>query len=50
VLPNPITQFEQWFDLAVKSGLKEPSAMTLATATRDGKSSARMVLLKPGIR
>jgi pyridoxamine 5'-phosphate oxidase len=46
VLTNPIALFEEWFDLAVKSGLREPNAMTLATAARDGQPSARVVLLK----
>jgi pyridoxamine 5'-phosphate oxidase len=44
--PNPIRQFQRWFDEALKSEMKEPTAMTLATATRDGEPSARMVLLK----
>jgi pyridoxamine 5'-phosphate oxidase len=43
---NPINQFKRWFDDAVASGMKLPEAMTLATATRDGKPSARVVLLK----
>jgi pyridoxamine 5'-phosphate oxidase len=38
--------FKKWFDAAVRAELKEPNAMTLATATSDGKPSARMVLLK----
>jgi pyridoxamine 5'-phosphate oxidase len=44
--PNPIRQFQRWFDEAASAGLIEPNAMTLATATRDGHPSARMVLLK----
>jgi pyridoxamine 5'-phosphate oxidase len=44
--PDPIRQFQRWLKLAMKAGLKEPTAMTLATATRAGKPSARMVLLK----
>lgn len=44
--PNPIAQFEKWFDDARAAGLKEPNAMTLATASRDGAPSARVVLLK----
>jgi pyridoxamine 5'-phosphate oxidase len=44
--PDPIRQFQKWFKAALKAGLKEPTAMTLATATRSGKPSARMVLLK----
>jgi pyridoxamine 5'-phosphate oxidase len=43
---DPIAQFRVWFDQAVAAGLREPNAMTLATATRDGRPSARMVLLK----
>jgi len=44
--PNPFEQFTLWFDQAVAAKLPEPNAMTLATATGDGKPSARMVLLK----
>jgi len=43
---DPINQFKRWFDDAVASGMKLPEAMTLATATSDGKPSARVVLLK----
>jgi pyridoxamine 5'-phosphate oxidase len=43
---DPIRLFKRWFDAAVRAELKEPNAMTLATSTRDGKPSARMVLLK----
>lgn len=46
VKKNPIEQFDHWFDEALKSGIHEPNAMTLATATHDGKPSARIVLLK----
>jgi pyridoxamine 5'-phosphate oxidase len=44
--PDPFRQFSLWFDQATAAGLKEPSAMTLATATPDGLPSARIVLLK----
>ena len=44
--PNPFTQFQTWFDQAVSADLPEPNAMTLATATTEGKPSARIVLLK----
>jgi len=37
---------KKWLDAARAAGVKEPTAMTLATATRDGKPSARIVLLK----
>ena len=43
---NPIKQFELWFNEAVASQQHEPNAMTLATATHDGRPSARIVLLK----
>ncbi len=44
--PNPIAQFRIWFEEALAADLHEPNAMTLATATPDGKPSARVVLLK----
>ena len=44
--PNAIRQFERWFDEAMKAGVSEPDAMTLATATTDGRPSARVVLLR----
>jgi pyridoxamine 5'-phosphate oxidase len=43
---NPIDLFQRWFDEAIASGSRLPDAMTLATATKNGKPSARMVLLK----
>src|SRR4051812_10163011 len=43
---NPFLQFRLWFDDALASEVVEPNAMTLATATPDGKPSARIVLLK----
>lgn len=46
VSPNPIKQFETWFNDAVKAGVHEPNAMTLATSTINGRPSARIVLLK----
>lgn len=46
IAPDPIAQFVIWFEEAVSSGLPEPNAMTLATATADGRPSARIVLLK----
>ncbi len=44
--PDPFAQFAAWFQEAVARGVPEPNAMTLATATRDGTPSARVVLLK----
>jgi pyridoxamine 5'-phosphate oxidase len=43
---DPIEQFRRWFDEALAADLHEPNAMTLATATPDGRPSARVVLLK----
>jgi pyridoxamine 5'-phosphate oxidase len=43
---DPIKQFQTWFNDAFEAKLPLPEAMTLATATSDGKPSARMVLLK----
>lgn len=43
---DPISQFRSWFEEAVQAGVPEANAMTLATATPDGKVSARIVLLK----
>ncbi|QZZ20814.1 pyridoxamine 5'-phosphate oxidase [Leptothermofonsia sichuanensis E412] len=44
--PDPIRQFQIWFEQAVSAQLPEPNAMTLATASREGIPSARIVLLK----
>lgn len=43
---DPVEQFRRWFDEALAAGLHEPNAMTVATATSDGRPSARVVLLK----
>ncbi|KAK0152536.1 Pyridoxine-5'-phosphate oxidase [Merluccius polli] len=44
---DPIKQFGDWFDQATKCPeIGEPNAMCIATATKDGRPSARMVLLK----
>jgi pyridoxamine 5'-phosphate oxidase len=45
-LADPFAQFRAWFADAEATGLKNVNAMTLATATREGHPSARMVLLK----
>jgi len=44
--PDPIVQFQRWFADARATGDPLPEAMNLATATRSGIPSARMVLLK----
>jgi pyridoxamine 5'-phosphate oxidase len=43
---DPIAQFRQWLDEALRAQLLDVTAMTLATATADGVPSARVVLLK----
>ena len=42
----PMVQFTKWFQQALAAGLPEANAMTLATADRQGRPSARIVLLK----
>lgn len=44
--PDPLRQFQIWFDEAHGSGLSLPEAMTLATAGRNGRPAARIVLLR----
>lgn len=46
VHPSPIEQFRKWFQEAVNSGVQEPEAMSLSTATPSGIPSARIVLFK----
>lgn len=47
VSKEPFGQFNNWFErAALTQGIEEPNAMCLATATKDGRPSARMVLLK----
>ncbi len=43
---NPFEQFGSWLEQAVEAQLPQPYGVTLATATPDGKPSARMVLLR----
>ena len=43
---DPVRQFAAWYDAAVAAGVPEPEAMTLSTATPDGRPSARIVLLR----
>ena len=44
--PNPFKQFDIWFEEAKKIGLKDPNAMNVASSSKDGIPSSRMVLLK----
>lgn len=46
VSADAFEQFTKWWQEALKSRIDEVNAMTLATATPDGKPSARIVLLK----
>ena len=46
LLPDPIGQFDDWFNDALAASVLEPNAMTLATVDASGAPSARVVLLK----
>ena len=43
---DPLDLFAEWFSEARDSNIILPEAMTLATATANGRPSARMILLK----
>jgi pyridoxamine 5'-phosphate oxidase len=44
--PDPVRQFHRWIEEATLSEVPEPNAMALATATPEGRPSARIVLLR----
>jgi len=44
--PDPLRQFGQWLEEAIRAELPEPTAMTLATVGADSRPAARIVLLK----
>ncbi len=44
--PDPLLVLRRWHQQATEQGLDEPDAMTLATATPDGRPSLRVVLFK----
>jgi pyridoxamine 5'-phosphate oxidase len=46
VEPDPIRQFQLWFQQALDAQVPEPNAMTLATVDEQGQPSARIVLVK----
>ncbi len=46
IAADPFKQFAEWFEVAQHSQLPEPNAMILATTTKEGKPSARVMLLK----
>lgn len=44
--PDPIRQFQRWFEETIALDIPEPNAMTLATVDAQGQPYARTVLLK----
>lgn len=46
VLADPLAQFQQCFEQALRQGLFEPNAMTLSTVDERGRPSSRPVLIK----
>ena len=44
--PNPIQQFQGWYELAIGADLPEPNALSLCTVDAQGQPSVRTVLLK----
>ena len=43
---DPLQQFEQWLQEAVRAQVPEPNAMTVATVSGDMRPSTRIVLIK----
>lgn len=44
--PDPLKQFQRWYEDAIATGLPEPNGMSLATVDADGQPWLRTVLLK----
>jgi len=44
--PDPLRQFQHWFEEAVKENVLEPNAMTLSNVSPGGGPRGRIVLLK----
>ena len=44
--PDPIEQFQHWLNQAIDSGIKDPTAMSVATVDVQGQPRQRLVLLK----
>ena len=44
--PDPLRQFQAWFETARAVDVSRPDAVAVATATPDGRPSVRVVLLK----
>jgi len=43
---SPFAQFERWLRQAIDAGMRDPTAMSIATVGADGRPWQRMVLLK----
>ena len=43
---NPVDLFKKWFAVAEKSEINDPNALSVATSSKEGILSVRMVLLK----
>ena len=46
VAPDPFAQFQVWFDAAEAAQIPEPHAVVVATASKEGRPSSRVVLLR----
>ncbi len=46
VLDDPMLQFTQWFEQAIKAEVNEPNAMSVSTVAANGRPSSRIVLVK----
>lgn len=46
VNPNPVDQFSKWLHEAIAAQVPEANAMTVSTATADGRPSSRILLIK----
>jgi len=44
--PDPMTQWQRWYDEAESAGVTEPNAMTLSTIGADGIPDSRVVLAR----
>ena len=44
--PDPLVMLRRWFDHAARVGVHQPEAMSVATVSRDGVPSVRLVLCK----
>jgi len=44
--PDPVAQWQQWYDEAFAVGVAEPNAMTLSTVGLDDAPDARIVLMR----